>query len=109
MRFATIVGARPEFIKAAALSPVLRQWHEELIIHTGQHYDYNMSAQFFEELSLPAPDYHLGCGPGTHGSQTARMLETIEQVLLKEQFDWVIVYGDTNSTLAGALAAAKLH
>lgn len=109
MRFATIVGARPEFIKAAALTPALRQWHEELIIHTGQHYDYNMSAQFFEELTIPAPDYHLECGPGTHGFQTARMLEAIEQVLLKDHFDCVIVYGDTNSTLAGTLAAAKLQ
>src|SRR5438105_3601203 len=109
MRFASIVGARPQFIKVAVVSHALRQWHEELLIHTGQHYDYNMSAQFFEELAIPVPDYHLECGSGTHGAQTGRMLEAIEQVLMKEHFDWVIVYGDTNSTLAGALAAAKLH
>jgi UDP-GlcNAc3NAcA epimerase len=109
MRFASIVGARPQFIKVAVVSHALRQRHEERIIHTGQHYDYNMSAQFFEELTIPAPDYHLECGSGTHGAQTGRMLEAIEQVLLKERFDWVIVYGDANSTLAGALASAKLH
>ena len=109
MRLASIVGARPQFVKAAVVSRALRQQHEELIIHTGQHYDYNMSAQFFDELAIPAPDYHLGCGSGSHGAQTARMLESIEQVLIKERPDWVVVYGDTNSTLAGALAAAKLH
>ena len=109
MRLASIVGARPQFVKAAVVSRALRQQHEELIIHTGQHYDYNMSAQFFDELAIPAPDHHLGCGSGSHGAQTARMLESIEQVLMKEHPDWVVVYGDTNSTLAGALAAAKLH
>ena len=109
MRFASIVGARPQFVKVTVVSCALRQLHEELIIHTGQHYDYNMSAQFFDELAIPEPDYHLGVGSGPHGAQTGRMLEAIEEILLKECFDWVIVYGDTNSTLAGALAAVKLH
>ena len=109
MRFVSIVGARPQFIKVAVVSRLLREHHEECLVHTGQHYDYGMSDRFFEELMIPTPDYHLDCGSGTHGAQTARMLTAIEQVLLHEQCDWVIVYGDTNSTLAGALAAAKLH
>ncbi len=109
MRLASIVGARPQLVKVAVVSRALRQLHEELIIHTGQHYAYNMSAQFFDELNIPAPDYPLGCGSGPHGAQTSRMLEAIEEVLMRECFDAVIVYGDTNSTLAGALAAAKLH
>jgi UDP-N-acetylglucosamine 2-epimerase len=87
----------------------LRQRHEECLIHTGQHYDEAMSGGFFQELSLPTPDYHLDCRSGTHGAQTARILESVEQVLMKEQPDWVVVFGDTNTTLAGALAAVKLH
>lgn len=108
MRIVSIVGARPQFIKLAPVSRGLRAYHEEIILHTGQHYDYGMSAQFFQELGIPEPDYHLNCGSGLHGAQTARMLEAIEQVLLKERPAMVMVYGDTNSTLAGALAAAKL-
>ena len=109
MRFVSIVGARPQFVKLAPVSRMLRQRHEELVIHTGQHYDYRMSSLFFEELALPEPDYHLHVGSGSHGKQTAHMLEAIEQVLLDVKPDWIIVFGDTNSTLAGALAAAKLH
>jgi UDP-GlcNAc3NAcA epimerase len=109
VRLASIVGARPQFVKVSPVSRALRQRHEELIIHTGQHYAYNMSAQFFDELAIPAPDYHLGCGSGSHGAQTAHMLAAIEQVLMQERPDWVVLYGDTNSTLAGALAAAKLR
>ncbi len=109
MRFASIVGARPQFIKLAPVSRELRLRHEECIIHTGQHYDAALSSQFFEELGIPAPDYHLGIGSASHGAQTGRMLEAVENVLLKERPDGVIVFGDTNSTLAGALAAAKLH
>ena len=111
MKVVTIVGARPQFIKAAAVSRVLRAKPgvHEMLVHTGQHYDENMSDVFFEELEIPLPNYHLGIGSGSHGMQTGRMLEGVEKVLLEEKPDWVLVYGDTNSTLAGALAAVKLH
>ena len=105
----SVVGARPQFIKASPLSGELRQCHQDILVHTGQHYDYGMSDLFFEELCLPAPDYHLGIGSGPHGAQTGAMLAAIEGVLQKETPDVVIVYGDTNSTVAGALAAAKLR
>ena len=109
MKVVTVVGARPQFIKAAVVSHVLRTHHEEVLVHTGQHFDYNMSEQFFKELDIPAPDYNLGISGGTHAQMTGRMLIAIEEVLIKEKPDWLLVYGDTNSTLAAALAAAKLH
>jgi UDP-GlcNAc3NAcA epimerase len=107
----TVIGARPQFIKAALVSRVITRQHglEEIIIHTGQHYDNNMSDIFFNELEIPKPHHNLGMGGGNHGSMTGRQLEAIEKILLHERPDWVLVYGDTNSTLAGALAAAKLH
>ena len=109
MKVLTVVGARPQFIKAAVVSHVLRKKHHEILVHTGQHFDYNMSEQFFRELDIPDPDYNLGISGGTHAQMTGRMMMAIEEVLLSEKPDWLLVYGDTNSTLAAALAAAKLH
>ncbi len=111
MKLATIVGARPQFIKAAVISRLIKNRSEinEVLIHTGQHYDKNMSDIFFEELEIPKPNYNLGVGSGNHGAQTAKMLQQIEAVLLIEKPDYVLVYGDTNSTIAGSLAASKLH
>lgn len=108
MKVVSVVGARPQFIKAAAVSRVLRRQHKEVLLHTGQHYDDLMSDVFFRELDLPRPDVNLGVGSASHGRQTGEMLIGIERVLLEERPDWVLIYGDTNSTLAGALAAAKL-
>lgn len=109
MKVVTVVGARPQFIKAAVVSHVLRKKHHEVLVHTGQHFDYNMSETFFKELDIPDPDYNLGISGGTHAQMTGRMMMAIEEVLIKEKPDWLLVYGDTNSTLAAALAAAKLH
>lgn len=109
MKIVTVVGARPQFIKAAVVSHVLRKNHTEILVHTGQHYDYNMSAQFFEVLSLPEPDYQLGISGGTHAQMTGKMMIAVEEVLLQEKPDALLVYGDTNSTLAAALAAVKIH
>jgi len=113
MKLLTIIGARPQIIKAAALSRAIRNHYadqiQEVIVHTGQHYDDNMSQVFFDELQIPRPDYNLHVGSASHGVQTARMTEGIEDILFKEQPDFIVLYGDTNSTLAGAVAAAKTH
>lgn len=109
MKIVSVVGARPQFIKAAMVSRVLRKNHKEVLLHTGQHYDYNMSDMFFDELNIPHPDYNLGISGGTHATMTGNMMIEIEAVLMKEQPDLIVIYGDTNSTLAAALAGAKLH
>ena len=111
MKIVTILGARPQFIKAGTVSREIAKYNEieEIIVHTGQHYDANMSDVFFEEMQIPKPNYNLAINGLGHGAMTGQMLENIEEVLVKEQPDWVMVYGDTNSTLAGALAASKLH
>lgn len=109
MRIVTVVGARPQFIKAAAGSRVFRKEHKEVLVHTGQHFDDNMSAVFFREMGIPEPDYNLGISGGTHAQMTAKMLVGIEEILQRETPDALLVYGDTNSTLAAALAAVKLH
>lgn len=112
MKIVTIVGARPQFIKAAVVSSSIKKFNQkinEIIIHTGQHYDSNMSDIFFNELNIPKPNYDLGIGGGTHGQNTGRMIEAIETILVNEKPDFVIVYGDTDSTLAGAISASKIH
>ena len=111
MKIVTIIGARPQFIKAAVISRVFKCSAQiiETIVHTGQHFDFNMSDVFFEEMCIPKPHYNLNINGLGHGAMTGQMLEKIEKVLLEEKPDWVLVYGDTNSTLAGALAAKKLH
>ena len=113
MKIVTIIGARPQIIKAAALSRAIKTHYadriQEIIVHTGQHYDDNMSQVFFDELQIPRPDHNLHVGSASHGVQTARMTEGIEALLIKEQPDYIVLYGDTNSTLAGAVAAAKIH
>lgn len=111
MKILTILGARPQFIKAGSISREIAKHNtiKEIIVHTGQHYDANMSNIFFEEMKIPKPDYFLGIGGKSHGAMTGQMIEKIEEVALKENPDWIMVYGDTNSTLAGAIVASKLH
>ena len=109
LKICSVIGARPQFIKASPLSAVLREKFEEIMIHTGQHYDHGMSQRFFDELDIPEPEYNLGVGSGGHGAQTDAMLKLLEELFIKEKPDAVLVYGDTNSTLAGALSAVKLH
>lgn len=109
MRIVSVVGARPQFIKAAPVCRALRARHEEILVHSGQHFDHEMSDVFFDELQIPKPDYNLGVGGGGHGRMTGEMLGQLEELFLETGPDWVLVYGDTNTTLAAALAAAKLN
>ena len=109
MKIISVVGARPEFIQATPVSRALRKSHHEILVHTGQHYDYKMSQTFFDELGIPAPDHNLEVGSGSHAGQTAEILVRFEEIVLKENPDLIIIRGDTNSTLAGALVASKLH
>lgn len=111
MKIITILGARPQFIKAGTVSRVIQKYREieEIIVHTGQHYDENMSDVFFNQMKIPKPDYFLGVKGKSHASMTGQMMEKIEEVVIRENPDWILVYGDTNSTLAGAIVASKLH
>src|SRR5205823_13079044 len=108
MRVLTVVGARPQFVKAAPVTLALRVRHQETLVHTGQHYDDAMSAAFFRDLEIPEPDVNLEVGSGTHAAMTADMMRRLEPVMLRHEPDGILVYGDTNSTLAAALVAAKL-
>ncbi|HET7761210.1 MAG TPA: UDP-N-acetylglucosamine 2-epimerase, partial [Phycicoccus sp.] len=110
MKVLSVVGARPQFVKLAPVAHAMADaGHDHVIVHTGQHYDTRLSDVFFEDLGIPAPDVHLGVGSGSHGTQTGAMLAALDGVLMEHRPDWVLVYGDTNSTIAGALSAVKLH
>ena len=109
MKIVTVVGARPQFIKAAVVSHELRKRHQEILVHTGQHYDYNMSEQFFEELQIPTPDYNLGISGGTHAQMTGRMMIAIEEVLMREQPDWLLVYRIEEERLLLTLVRTGTH